>query len=160
MGLVHLDPSDGPRADVRSAWPGGRRDTGVMRVTFTRHGDYAIRAMLALAASEPGSWLSVTRISAAMDIPERFLPRVMRTLAAAALIEARTGRTGGYRLTRPAGSITLLEVITAAEPSVEARTACCAAARAGSMGVVWSMTSSMRPGGPSMRALPRPRWRI
>ena len=123
MGLVHLDFGPMvPTADVRSAWPGGRRDTGVMRVTFTRHGDYAIRAMLALAASEPGSWLSVARISAAMDIPERFLPRVMRTLAAAALVEARTGRTGGYRLTRPASSITLLDVITAAEPSVDVRT--------------------------------------
>jgi Rrf2 family protein len=92
-----------------------------MRLTFTRQGDYAIRAMLALASAEPGSWLSVTRISAAMGIPERILPRVMRTLAVADLVEARTGRTGGYRLTRPAASITLLDIITAAEPANEAR---------------------------------------
>ena len=77
--------------------------------------------MLALAGARPGSWLSVARISAAMGIPERILPRVMRALAAADLVEARTGRTGGYRLTRPAASITLLDVITAAEPANEAR---------------------------------------
>ena len=92
-----------------------------MRVTFTRQGDYAIRAMLALAAATPGSWSSVSRISGAMGIPERILPRVMRTLAAAGLIEARTGRTGGYRLTRPADTITLLDVIAAAEPADEDR---------------------------------------
>jgi Rrf2 family iron-responsive transcriptional regulator len=92
-----------------------------MRLTFTRQGDYAIRAMLALAAADPTAWLSVTRISAAMGIPERILPRVMRTLATAGLVEARTGRTGGYRLTRPAASITLFDVIAAAEPPDDAR---------------------------------------
>jgi Rrf2 family nitric oxide-sensitive transcriptional repressor len=92
-----------------------------MRLTFTRQADYAIRAMLALAAAEPTTWLSVTRISAAMGIPERILPRVMRTLTTAGLIEARTGRTGGYRLTRPASTITLFDVIAAAEPPDDAR---------------------------------------
>lgn len=122
MGLVHLDLRPMvPRPDVRSAGADGHRDTAVMRLTFTRQGDYAIRAMLALAAAEPASWLSVARISASMGIPERILPRVMRTLSAAGLVEARTGRTGGYRLTRPAASVTLLDVITAAEPADEAR---------------------------------------
>lgn len=87
-----------------------------MRLTFSKQGDYGVRAMLALAGAEPGTWLSVTRISAAMAIPERVLPRVMRDLDAAALVEARTGRTGGYRLARPASSITLLDVIAAADP--------------------------------------------
>ena len=87
-----------------------------MRLTFSKQGDYAVRAMLALAGAEPGTWLSVTRMSAAMAIPERVLPRVMRDLDAAALVEARTGRTGGYRLARPASSITLLDVIAAADP--------------------------------------------
>lgn len=91
-----------------------------MRLTFSKRGDYAVRAMLALAGAEPGTWLSVTRISAAMAIPERVLPRVMRDLDAAALVEARTGRTGGYRLARPASSITLLDVIAAADPEDEA----------------------------------------
>jgi len=92
-----------------------------MRVTFTRQGDYAIRAMLALAAVPSGTWSSVNRISTVMGIPERILPRVMRSLASGGLVEARTGRTGGYRLTRPADTITLLDVVAAAEPTDEDR---------------------------------------
>jgi Rrf2 family protein len=92
-----------------------------MRLTFSRQGDYAIRAMLELASADPGAWLSVTRISAAMAIPERVLPRVMRELGSAALVEARTGRTGGYRLARPAASITLLDVISATDPEDDTR---------------------------------------
>ncbi len=110
-----------PPAVVRSVPSGVPRDTGAMRLTFSRQGDYAIRAMLTLAGSDPEGWVSVTRMSAAMAIPERMLPRVMRDLGAAGLVEARTGRAGGYRLARPADSITLLAVIEAADPADEAR---------------------------------------
>lgn len=92
-----------------------------MRLELTRRGDYAVRAMLALSAPEVDPWLSAMRISTAMSIPERFLPRVLRDLARAGLVEARTGRTGGYRLARPAGEITLLDVIAAVEPEDDAR---------------------------------------
>lgn len=92
-----------------------------MRLELTRRGDYAVRAMLALSAPEAEPWLSATRISTAMSIPARFLPRVLRDLARAGLVEARTGRTGGYRLARPAAAITLLDVITAIEPEDDDR---------------------------------------
>ena len=87
-----------------------------MRLELTRRGDYAVRAMLSLAEHNGDGWLSVARISAAMGIPERFLPRVMAELARSGLVEGHLGRTGGYRLARPATSITLLEVIQAVEP--------------------------------------------
>jgi Rrf2 family protein len=87
-----------------------------MRLELTRRGDYAVRAMLSLAEHDGNGWLSVARISAAMAIPERFLPRVMAELARSGLVEGHLGRTGGYRLARPATTITLLEVIHAVEP--------------------------------------------
>ena len=93
-----------------------------MRLELTRRGDYAVRAMLALAAHNGDGWLSVARISAAMAIPERFLPRVMTELVRTGLVEGRLGRTGGYRLARPASSITLLDVIHAVEPDDGERT--------------------------------------
>jgi Rrf2 family protein len=77
--------------------------------------------MLALAASRDEDWLSVPRISAAMQIPERFLPRVMTDLTRAGLVEGRAGRTGGYRLARLPAAITLLDVITAIEPEPDPR---------------------------------------
>jgi Rrf2 family protein len=47
----------------------------------------------------------------------------MHDLAAAGMVEVRTGRTGGYRLARPAGEIRLLDIIEAVEGD-SARTTC------------------------------------
>lgn len=98
------------------------RHTPGMRLELTRQGDYGVRAMVALAGRSGTDWLSVPRISAEMAIPERILPKVMTGLVRAGLVEGRIGRNGGYRLARPAGSITLLDVIAALEPEPDLRT--------------------------------------
>lgn len=92
-----------------------------MRLELGRRGDYAVRAMLALAGDDDGAWISAPRISDAMRIPAGFLPRIMRDLAAAGLVEARTGRSGGYRLARAAAEISLMDVIRAADPEDDGR---------------------------------------
>lgn len=86
-----------------------------MRLELTRRGDYAIRAMLALGHSDETTRLSVRRIAASMGIPVAFLPQVMRDLVAAGLVEPMTGRAGGYRLSRPARDITVLEIVESVE---------------------------------------------
>jgi Rrf2 family protein len=85
-----------------------------MRLELTKRGDYAVRAMLALARGGPGL-LSARRIADAMEIPVRFLPQVLGDLQRAALVEALPGRAGGYRLARDPSTISLLEVIEAVE---------------------------------------------
>ena len=50
-----------------------------------------------------------------MALPASYTPQVLRLLAEAELAEARAGRDGGYRLTRPPEEIALLEVVEAAE---------------------------------------------
>jgi Rrf2 family protein len=86
-----------------------------MRMELTKRGDYGVRAMLALARSPAGQLLSVRRIAEEMAIPVRFLPQVMGDLAAAGLVRAETGRSGGYRLAKPADQVSLLDVIEAIE---------------------------------------------
>jgi Rrf2 family transcriptional regulator, iron-sulfur cluster assembly transcription factor len=86
-----------------------------MRLELTKRGDYAVRAMLALARGSGNGLLSARRISNAMVIPVRFLPQVLGDLQRAGLVEAAPGRSGGYRLAREAGAISLLEVIEAVE---------------------------------------------
>jgi Rrf2 family protein len=93
-----------------------------MRLELTRRGDYAVRAAVALAASDPARLLSARVIAAEMSIPPRFLPQVMGDLVRADLVTAQTGRAGGYRLARPPAEITLLDVIRAAEHENGART--------------------------------------
>jgi Rrf2 family protein len=89
---------------------------------LTKRGDYAVRAMLALARAPEGRLLSVRRIAEEMSIPVRFLPQVMGDLATAGLVAATTGRAGGYRLARPATEVTLLDVVEAAEGDSRRRT--------------------------------------
>ena len=89
---------------------------------LTKRGDYAVRAVLALARAPGGRLLSVRRIAEEMAIPVRFLPQVMGDLGAAGLVEATTGRAGGYRLARPATDVTLLDVVEAVEGDSRRRT--------------------------------------
>ena len=86
-----------------------------MRIELTRRGDYAVRAMVALATADGPRPLSARRIATAMDVPPRFLPHVLADLNRAGLVIGVTGRSGGYRLARRPGDITLLEVIDAVE---------------------------------------------
>jgi Rrf2 family protein len=88
-----------------------------VRLELTKRADYAIRAVVALAAADPGERLSVRRIAADRAIPVRFLSLVMADLVAARIAEGATGRSGGYRLARPAAAISVLEVIEAVEGS-------------------------------------------
>lgn len=89
---------------------------------LTKRGDYAVRAMLAIARAPAGRLLSVRRIAEEMSIPVHFLPQVMGDLVAAGLVEATTGRAGGYRLARPAADISLLDVVEAVEGDSRRRT--------------------------------------
>jgi len=86
-----------------------------MRLELTKRGDYAVRAMLALARGAGNGLLSARRIAEDMDIPVRFLPQVLADLQRAALVESAPGRSGGYRLARDPATISLLEVIEAVE---------------------------------------------
>ena len=86
-----------------------------MRLELTKAGDYAVRAMIALARNEGSRWLSAADIAASMQIPARFLPQVMAALARARLVDSRAGPGGGYTLGRPAEDIGILSIIEAVE---------------------------------------------
>ena len=115
---------DGPGRPVGTVRRGARTsgDTRGMRLELTRQGDYAVRAMLALAG-RPGRRLAERAADQRRDaIPERILPRVMTDLVRAGLVEGRTGPdrrlppgTPGRRRSR------LLDVIAAVEPEPDAR---------------------------------------
>lgn len=91
-----------------------------MRLDLSRRGDYAVRAMLALAMADQPRPLSARRIAAQMDIPVRFLPHVLADLGRAGLVIGVTGRTGGYLLARRPSTISVLEILDAVASSEEA----------------------------------------
>jgi Rrf2 family transcriptional regulator, cysteine metabolism repressor len=77
---------------------------------ITKNTDYAIRALLALAARK-GSFRSARDIAQEQGIPYQFLRRVLNALIAAKLVESREGVNGGCRLVVPAAKISLIDVI-------------------------------------------------
>ena len=87
-----------------------------MDLALTRRGDYAVRAALCLAKrGGEGHYVKIREVAQTMALPASYTPRVLRLLAEAGLAEARAGRDGGYRLTRPPAEVALLEVVEAAE---------------------------------------------
>lgn len=116
-----------------------------MRLELTRRSEYAIRACLRLAAGD--RQLSAREIAAATEVPERVLARVLAELAAAGVVEARIGRSGGYRLIRSSVDLTLLGLIEAIEgPSRSARCVlqqrACDPSRACAIHPVWAAAQS------------------
>lgn len=74
--------------------------------------EYACLAVLALAQQGPDApLLRIRQISQAYGIPERYLVQILLQLKGAGLVVSTRGASGGYRLARPAASISLGEVL-------------------------------------------------
>lgn len=76
--------------------------------------DYAVRALLELAASDPGR-MTRDELAAAQDIPPRYLEAVLSRLRQAGLVTGQRGSSGGYSLGRQADQISLAEVSRAVD---------------------------------------------
>ena len=85
---------------------------------LSRQADYAIRAIMDLAQIPEGELSQTREIARRQDIPEKYLPTIVRTLARAGLIRTLRGSHGGISLARPANKITLLDVIEAIDGPV------------------------------------------
>jgi len=85
------------------------------RVRVTARSDYAIRALLELAAAADSAPMRAEAIARAQAIPAKFLENLLTDLRRARLIASQRGSEGGYRLAKPAGTISLADVIRAVE---------------------------------------------
>ena len=72
--------------------------------------DYAVRAMLAIAADHP-HLVKAAALAAAQDIPLSFLQGILLDLRRAGLLHSHRGVDGGYSLARPAEDITVGDVV-------------------------------------------------
>ena len=78
---------------------------------LSQRGHYALRAVIVLGMNYSDSVVRIQTISAAQNIPKRFLEQILNDLKAAGVLESRRGIAGGYRLRRPPDEITLAEII-------------------------------------------------
>jgi len=80
---------------------------------ITRQADYAVRAVLDLALQPEGERALSEEIARRQSIPTAFLTKILARLAAERIVTTQRGVSGGIRLARLAGEISLLDVIEA-----------------------------------------------
>ncbi|ANS62835.1 putative transcriptional regulator [Streptomyces lincolnensis] len=73
--------------------------------------DYAVRAALQLAASRDDEPLKAEAIADAQDIPHKFLESILNDMRRGGLVLSQRGVNGGYRLAKPAETISIADVI-------------------------------------------------
>lgn len=77
--------------------------------------DYAVRAVVELAAATDEKPIKAERIATAQLIPVNFLENILGELRHAGIVRSHRGAEGGFRLARPAAEITIADVIRAVE---------------------------------------------
>jgi Rrf2 family protein len=85
-------------------------------VYVSARSDYALQAMLAVAAGDPvggGGLVKAAALAGRQDIPLSFLQGILVDLRRAGLLYSHRGTEGGYALARPAAEISVGDVLRA-----------------------------------------------
>src|SRR6202051_1886663 len=81
----------------------------------TAKADYAVRAVVELAASTQDSPRKVDGVAKAQGIPVSFLENILTQLRSSGVVRSQRGPEGGYWLAKPAAEVSLADVIRAVE---------------------------------------------
>lgn len=80
---------------------------------ISRQTDYAIRTIEFLSRAPAGVLVQTREIARIQEIPEKYLPTIVRTLARAGLLKTMRGNHGGVCLARAPEDISLKDVVEA-----------------------------------------------
>lgn len=84
--------------------------------------DYAVRAVLVLAAADGSAPMAAEAIAEDQDLPLRFTRTILVELRHAGIVRSHRGADGGFALDRDPSTITVAEVIRAVDgPLAEVR---------------------------------------
>ena len=87
-----------------------------MNLTLSKRGDYVVRSAICLGHAYPSDTpRKLRQVSAEMAVPRTFVSQILGDLVRAGLAVSSFGANGGYRLARPPGEVSLLEVVEAGE---------------------------------------------
>jgi Rrf2 family protein len=99
-----VDPSPpDPQFGDRATLPG--------ELVLSSTAEYALRAVLHIAAAEPGSAQKLGQIATALDVPRNYLSKTLHQLVRAGVLRSERGPNGGFRLAVPADRLTLAEIV-------------------------------------------------
>jgi Rrf2 family protein len=78
---------------------------------LTNTGKYGLKAMVYLAGLEPDEIAQVPAIAESNGIPKKFLDQILSELRKAGLVYSKKGKAGGYALAKPAGGISVGQIV-------------------------------------------------
>ena len=81
----------------------------------TRAGEYAIIGLLYLARQPADRTVMIDEMSEAERIPKSFLAKIFQSLAKGGYVLSHRGAGGGFSLAKPAGEISLLQILNCVE---------------------------------------------
>ena len=84
----------------------------------TRAADYAIRALIHMAALPAGNRVMLPELAAATAAPETFLSKVLQALCRAGMVFSRRGKSGGFEILPKGRQATLSSVIAAVDSPI------------------------------------------
>ena len=87
---------------------------------LSTRGRYGLRAMVDLAANSGEEAVCIQSIAGRQNLSESYLEQLVRLLRKAGLVKSVRGAGGGYRLARPADTISVGDVLRALEGDLEA----------------------------------------
>lgn len=82
-------------------------------------GRYGLRAMIDLAIHSESEAVSIASIAARQKISESYLEQLIPKLRKAGMISSVRGAGGGYKLAKPAGDISVGDVLRALEGNLD-----------------------------------------
>lgn len=86
-----------------------------MTVFFSKKCEYALQAILLMAASENDCVCPAEEISKKLNIPKEFISKILQSLTESGLIESKKGKAGGFKLAKHSSKIKLIEIVEAVD---------------------------------------------
>ena len=86
-----------------------------MAVRVSAKSDYALRALIEMAAREDGKAVSAEELGRAQEIPHGFLQAILADLRKAGILVSQRGQSGGWRFARDPQDVSVADVIRAVD---------------------------------------------
>lgn len=77
--------------------------------------DYALRALIEMAARADGKAISAEELGRLQEIPHGFLQAILADLRRSGVVMSQRGQSGGWRLARKATDVSVADVIRAVD---------------------------------------------
>lgn len=82
-------------------------------MNLSKRGEYALRTLIRMGVAQSlgREVVAVSELAAAERLPLKFVEQILLQLRQTGYIETRRGKTGGYRIARPLGEISMGEIV-------------------------------------------------